>query len=35
MAPPYSDDIVTFEGGAALAKAHPEHAARIRRLGRG
>lgn len=35
MAPPYADDIVTFEGGAALADAHPEHAERIRRLARG
>ena len=35
MAPPYTDDSVTFEGGAALAVMHPEHAARIARLARG
>ena len=35
MAPPYSDGIVTFSGGGALAEAHAEHAARIRRLARG
>lgn len=35
MAPPYTDDIVTFEGGAALADTFPEHAERIRRLARG
>jgi hypothetical protein len=35
MAPPYAEDIVAFEGGAALAEAHPEHAERIRRLARG
>jgi len=35
MAPPYSEDAVTFDGGAALAEAHPEHAGRIRRLARG
>jgi uncharacterized protein len=35
MAPPYADEAVTFKGGAALADAHPELAARIRRLARG
>ena len=35
MAPPYSDDIVTFAGGAALSETHPAHADRIRRLARG
>ena len=35
MAPPYADDIVTFEGGAALAASHPAHAERILRLARG
>ncbi|MEI7742959.1 MAG: cupin domain-containing protein [Chloroflexota bacterium] len=34
MAPPYSDDAVTFNGGAALADAYPDHADRIRRLAR-
>lgn len=35
VAPPYTDGIVTFEGGAALAQRHPAHADRIRRLARG
>ena len=35
MAPPYSDAIVTFEGGAALVERHPEHRDRILRLARG
>ncbi len=35
MAPPYTDDAVTFEGGAALADVHPAHADRIMRLARG
>ncbi len=35
VAPPYTDDIVTFEGGAALAQRYPAHAERILRLARG
>jgi predicted cupin superfamily sugar epimerase len=32
MAPPYSDQIVTFARAEDLAVQHPEHAGRIRRL---
>jgi uncharacterized protein len=35
MAPPYSEDAVTFVGGLALADVHPDVAERIRRLARG
>ena len=34
MAPPYSDAIVSFAGGHALAEVHPAHATRILRLAR-
>ncbi len=35
MAPPYSDEIVTFAAGGELAARHPDHEQRIRRLCRG
>jgi predicted cupin superfamily sugar epimerase len=32
MAPPYSDEVVTFTAAEDLAARHPEHAERIRRV---